>query len=148
MTVIAQSTGQQFSVTLREIEPEAVAQMRCIVRAHLRLWGVGDESHPAVTDAQLVVSELLANVERHARGACELKLSQVGSTLTIEVRDESPDLPVLREPAEWDESGRGLLLVQSLAESWEVTRYELGKSITCRLATSESPSSASRAGAA
>ncbi|MFI1796569.1 ATP-binding protein [Streptomyces sp. NPDC020379] len=147
MTVIAQSTGQQYRVRLREIEPETVTRMRSIVRNHLHLWGVGGESQPDVDNAQLVVSELLANVVRHTDGVCELCLSLADGTLTIEVRDQSSELPVAHEPAESDESGRGLLLVQALAQSWEVTPYEVGKSIMVSLALSGLPSSAPRGGA-
>ncbi|MFF0698551.1 ATP-binding protein [Streptomyces tendae] len=41
--------------------------------------------------------------------------------VVIEVDDGSPCTPVLRCPGPDDESGRGLLLVQALAEAWGVS---------------------------
>lgn len=39
--------------------------------------------------------------------------------LVLEAWDLVPTAPVMRQPGTWDESGRGLLLVHTLAERWD-----------------------------
>ncbi|MFE9388427.1 ATP-binding protein [Streptomyces sp. NPDC006784] len=112
--------------------PPRIGQVRRIVSAQLRYWRLD-----AVLDvAALLLTELLANVHRHAapgggHGAgpapadkhCTVELSLVGDRLTVSVHDHDPRLPRIRGTAS-DEplptSGRGLALVASLSESWGV----------------------------
>ncbi|MFD3825466.1 ATP-binding protein [Streptomyces sp. QTS137] len=84
----------------------------------LRSWGLPHEA------ASHVVAELAANAATHGRlpgRSFRLTLYVVGSTLRIEVTDTRADrLPARQEPAAGDESGRGLLLVEALADRWGV----------------------------
>ncbi len=84
----------------------------------LRSWEV-----PYETAAQ-VVAELAANAATHGRvpgRSFRLTLYVVGATLRIEVTDTRGDRrPVLREPDGVAESGRGLFLVDALADRWGV----------------------------
>ncbi|MFB7464865.1 ATP-binding protein [Streptomyces sp. NPDC056224] len=54
-----------------------------------------------------------------------LSLSPAPRTLRIEVTDARREMPVLARPAD-GETGRGLLLVASLADRWGVTPYPPG----------------------
>jgi len=47
-----------------------------------------------------------------------LRLTLVGPSLFVIVRDDDPRAPVLQDPAELDEEGRGLTLVAALARTW------------------------------
>lgn len=47
-----------------------------------------------------------------------LRLTLIGPSLFVIVRDDDPRAPVLQEPAELDEEGRGLALVAALARTW------------------------------
>ncbi len=87
---------------------------------HLDAWSVPGQ---ALDDAALLLSELATNAVVHTastRILCGVALSADGR-LRIEVHDdhgvccEAPEAPDLDE-----ESGRGLLIVQALAESWGV----------------------------
>jgi hypothetical protein len=82
----------------------------------LRAWGL--PSDPAV----LIVAELAANAATHGRVQgrdFDLTLYVIGDTLRIEVTDTRAErLPRTRRPAADDESGRGLLLVEALADRW------------------------------
>lgn len=49
--------------------------------------------------------------------------------LKVEVHDSGGGVPVLREPS--DESGRGLLLVDALADRWGVGERDPGKVVWC-----------------
>ena len=74
----------------------------------------------AVVDlATLLTSELVTNAVRHAGGAVRITIDcETERGLTVEVHDSSPVLPSPRRPAEDDESGYGLLLVDALSTWW------------------------------
>jgi anti-sigma regulatory factor (Ser/Thr protein kinase) len=75
----------------------------------------------AVEDAELITSELVTNAFRHGRkGAVRLLIDLRDGTLTLTVADQTPYLPLpSAAPAtDRDESGRGLFLVEALAEKW------------------------------
>ena len=80
-------------------------------------------------DLRLLVSEVVANSVRHAgavghRGYVRLKVFASEKLVRVEVIDEGPgfDKSSLREPTPEDPSGRGLFLVDQLAQSWGVTK--------------------------
>ncbi len=75
--------------------------------------------------ARQVIAELAANAATHGRVAgrdFRLTLYVVADTLRIEVTDTRGErLPELQPPSSDTESGRGLLLVEALADRWGVT---------------------------
>ncbi|MFD7406207.1 ATP-binding protein [Streptomyces sp. NPDC059866] len=74
-----------------------------------------------VDDAVLVASELVANATRHGRSCCRLRLSvDDANELTIEVHDDSPLRPCLREQSLSAESGRGIALVRAVSRRLSV----------------------------
>ncbi|MDX3258689.1 ATP-binding protein [Streptomyces sp. MI02-2A] len=105
---------------------EAVREARQFTRKTLGQWDVGDR----FDDVCLVVSELVTNALRHAlpsaaRDAGEqdapvrLHLMRWTSRLVCAVRDPSHDGPVAGDSDDFSaESGRGLFLVDSFADSW------------------------------
>ncbi|MFF3753526.1 ATP-binding protein [Streptomyces sp. NPDC002018] len=99
---------------------------RCVALARLELskalagWGLA-----ALEDsALLVLSELLTNAGRHAQVVPEQTIEthyfRRPSGLRIEVHDASPDLPCRRAPEPDACDGRGLVLVNALADEWGV----------------------------
>ncbi|MFJ3820377.1 ATP-binding protein [Streptomyces nodosus] len=115
-------------------EPEEVAGLRHVLRMHLGLWGL----HSVVDAAQLCVSELVTNVMRHVgRGTpTTLAVSMNGTYVRIEVHDpEAHALPMLVRAGVEAEDGRGMQLVDALADRWGVELLA-GKKVTwCELAT-------------
>ncbi|OEU91889.1 hypothetical protein DB35_07495 [Streptomyces abyssalis] len=98
----------------------AVADAREKVRGQVRNWGLPEELGRA---AQLVVSEFFTNAVVHTdscRVRCRLQVS--GQRLRIEVCDEGDEESQVtpREAAAEDVNGRGLQLVNALAETWGV----------------------------
>lgn len=105
---------------------EAVREARQFTRGTLGQWEIGDR----FDDVCLVVSELVTNALRHglpantprARGQeppVRLHLMRWTERLVCAVRDPSHDTPVARETDDFSaESGRGLFLVDSFADSW------------------------------
>lgn len=116
-------------------EAEEVAALRRILRLHLELWDLQE-----LTDAaQLCVSELVANVIKHVGPGTPttLAVSINGTRLRIEVHD--PDcraLPVLTEAGDEAEGGRGMALVNAIAERWGVDLTADRKSTWCELSPS------------
>ncbi|WP_442817474.1 ATP-binding protein [Streptomyces sp. NBC_01296] len=103
-----------------------------------RLWTAGhlaslswDESaEDTVHSVLLSVSELVANAHLHAAGTAHLVLTWDGRCLHVSVADSDPRLPGPR-PADADAtSGRGLGIVTTLADSWDIHACHGGKAIT------------------
>jgi anti-sigma regulatory factor (Ser/Thr protein kinase) len=69
---------------------------------------------------ELLTSELLTNAVRHGHGggAVTLRLLCFHDRLTVEVTDHSSREPWVRRAGAGDESGRGLMLVEALAQAW------------------------------
>ncbi|MEV4115780.1 SpoIIE family protein phosphatase [Nonomuraea sp. NPDC049695] len=97
--------------------PRAAGQAREHVRAQLSAWHLDDLS----MTTELLASELVGNVIRHAKGPIHLRLLRT-DVLTCEVSDASLTTPRIRRAADTDEGGRGLQLVAALSHRWG-TRY-------------------------
>ncbi len=114
--------------------PESVPTARRFIRETLRGQPV-----ELVDTVELMVSELAANCVLHARTDFEVAVS-LQDRLRIEVRDDSGAHPELQSPAPEDRSGRGLRIVQALADSWGIAWAPSGKTVWAVL---ELPSSRS-----
>ncbi|MFE4966459.1 ATP-binding protein [Streptomyces sp. NPDC056660] len=115
-------------------EPEEVAALRRILRLHLGIWGLHDITH----EAQLCMSELVANVINHVGHGtpATLAVSMSGSRLRIEVHDPATRaLPTLIEAGLDSEAGRGMALVDGLADRWGVQLHPDRKVTWCELVT-------------
>lgn len=111
-------------------ERRSVRLAREFTRKALADWGLDARAD----DVLLCVSELATNALLHGvppgRGyALHLALKDPGHLLRIEVHDSGDGTPSLREPS--DESGRGLLLVDALADRWGVGERSPGKIVWC-----------------
>ncbi|TQK44811.1 anti-sigma regulatory factor (Ser/Thr protein kinase) [Streptomyces sp. SLBN-118] len=115
-------------------EPEEVAGLRRVMRLHLNHWGL----RGAVEAAQLCVSELVANVITHvgAGTPTTLAVSMKGTYLRLEVQDpDAQALPMLVSALPAEEAGRGLSLVDTVADRWGVILTGSGKTTWVELAT-------------
>lgn len=115
-------------------EPAEVAALRRIMRMHLGVWGLDD----LVDEAQLCLSELVANVITHVGPGtpATLAVSLNGTHLRIEVHDpDTRALPVLGDAGPDSEGGRGMALVDALADRWGVLLRPDRKVTWCELAT-------------
>ncbi|MDX3282190.1 ATP-binding protein, partial [Streptomyces scabiei] len=101
--------------------PASVGLVRRRVREHLTDWGHGEGS-PDLDDIVLVASELASNVVRHGpllEREFEVAVTALADgSCFIEVSDEGTAVPRLQEVGEWDETGRGLRLVDHIAAAW------------------------------
>jgi anti-sigma regulatory factor (Ser/Thr protein kinase) len=95
----------------------APRQARRFVISTLAEWGL---THLA-DDVALLVSELVSNVIRHTDVGATMRLTRASRHLRCSVIDAGGHLPHRRHPAPTDQSGRGLLLVESIASAWGST---------------------------
>ena len=117
---------RRLHLTLDAADLVAVGAVRHRLRAALGTWGV-----PELADtAELLTSELVTNALLHTtRGAVFDAVLTADLRLRIEVQDGTARLPGRRrEPAaESATSGRGLFLVEALADDWGVQLRGDGK---------------------
>ncbi|MEV7130924.1 ATP-binding protein [Streptomyces sp. NPDC093260] len=116
-------------------EAEEVAGLRRLLRLHLELWNVQELSDAA----QLCVSELVANVIKHVGHGtpATLAVSMTDARLRIEVHDPDPRaLPALSDADLGAEAGRGMVLIDAIADRWGVDLTAGRKSTWCELSVS------------
>jgi anti-sigma regulatory factor (Ser/Thr protein kinase) len=82
-------------------------------------------------DVALLVTELVTNVIDHVDGeaAFTLELALAGGWLQIAVADGSSVRPVVRELDSDNPRGRGLRLIQALADRWGIEDHHDGKRV-------------------
>nr|WP_202446904.1 ATP-binding protein [Streptomyces sp. SID5468] len=100
-----------------EALPHRIGQVRRIVSAQLRYWGL-----ESLLDTTLLgITELLANVHRHAQPdkRCAVELVHEQGRLTVSVADNDPRPPRagLRTDA-MATCGRGLAMLAALSDEW------------------------------
>ncbi|MER5929853.1 SpoIIE family protein phosphatase [Streptomyces sp. NPDC002054] len=121
--------ARRTMLTVAQAEPERIAGARQQVRQLLHDWADEDQ----VDSAVLMVSEMVTNVLMHTDGDALLVAEAVGEhgtrRLRVEVADGSDELPHKRHPGEMASSGRGVLLMEMLADRWGVDPRGEGKSI-------------------
>ncbi|MFE1873815.1 ATP-binding protein [Streptomyces sp. NPDC059496] len=78
----------------------------------------------------LTVSELVTNAHVHAHSGAGLVLTWDGRCLHVSVADGDPCLPAPRDPSREATSGRGLAIVDALADAWDAHSFHGGKTIT------------------
>ncbi|MEV4451315.1 SpoIIE family protein phosphatase [Streptomyces mirabilis] len=117
-------TDDDMASWLLPEDPRAAGQARCHIREQLHTWGLDD----LTPTTELLASELVGNVVRHAKGPVRLRLLH-GPELVCEVFDGSLTMPRIRRASETDEGGRGLQLVTALSRRWGTRYTATGKCI-------------------
>ncbi|MFB6857956.1 ATP-binding protein, partial [Streptomyces sp. NPDC056341] len=88
-------------------------------------WGLDDVAFTT----ELIVSELVTNAIRYARGGpIQVRLIR-DRTLTCEVSDTGHTAPNLRHAASDDEGGRGLFIIAQMTHHWGTRYTSTGKTI-------------------
>lgn len=130
--------------------PTAPVEARQQIRAVISVWGVPVESGTA----ELLVSELVTNAYLHDAGEwITLAIQHHPGVLRVEVHDsasglpeeiEGPGVPGARQSPETrpearrdaiddipeeEESGRGLMIVETVADAWGFYRTDIGKAV-------------------
>lgn len=137
-TVGDSTTGRELRHRLRHSDLPEVAEVRRLLREHLQTWGA-----PGLADtAELLTSELVTNALVHTDRGAELTATLTGGPvrrLRVEVYDFVTRHPKMRKASDHAASGRGLLLVQALADTWGVRPHGVGKIVWFELVATGAP---------
>ncbi|MFJ8774472.1 ATP-binding protein [Streptomyces microflavus] len=117
---------------MREGDLRRPGQLRRMNCALLTYWGL----RPCIEVADLVLTELATNAFQHGGGdSVTITWCANEARLMIQVKDSSCVRPVVRAVDEASEHGRGLCIVEALADEWGIS--EDGTTVHCALALPE-----------
>ncbi|WP_405669359.1 ATP-binding protein [Streptomyces sp. NBC_00055] len=120
----ARATAQDASWPLT---PELISVGRA---RRLAIEQVGEWRLDELADTvELLVSELVTNALCHTRGPVRMNLQVRGARLRCEVDDTNSDGPVRRSVCADAEGGRGMEILDLLAEAWGSSRTATGKTL-------------------
>jgi anti-sigma regulatory factor (Ser/Thr protein kinase) len=102
-----------------------VREARSLVRRELSLW----DAEGLIDDCVLIISELVTNAVRHGGAACALRICGSEGFVYGELFDPGAGAPRVCERDMNATGGRGLQIVDSLADDWGVTRPSTGGKI-------------------
>lgn len=118
-------------------DPAEVGRARRWARSRLVGSGIGVDE-PLAETLILLISELVTNAVVHTGSEAELRMCFSGAgavvgTVRVEVVDTSARPPRQRHAAGEDTNGRGLELVDGLADRWGWQQEGAGKRIWCEV---------------
>ncbi|MGA5821934.1 ATP-binding protein [Kitasatospora sp. NPDC094028] len=122
--------------------PDSTPLARHLLRAYLSALPTGDCYRDV---AELLLGELFANAVQYSDapddGLIEVRFALVDDHLRLEVHDGGSGRPALRSAAHDDEHGRGVFLVDALAERWGCCPRAdgIGKFVWVRVAPAPAP---------
>jgi serine phosphatase RsbU (regulator of sigma subunit)/anti-sigma regulatory factor (Ser/Thr protein kinase) len=128
--------GGRLRQHVAQNDPEALSSSRHMIRAAVRAWGARERSD----EIELAADELITNALMHTDGGAIVTirvLSGPERRLRVEVEDRSSALPRRREAGSSGVSGRGLMLVDRLADVWGVESRGSGKCVWCEFVVPE-----------
>jgi anti-sigma regulatory factor (Ser/Thr protein kinase) len=101
------------------------AWVRGFLRATLHTWEL--DGFGKITE--LLSDELVSNVVRHVGSPMTVRALRQPTSIRVEVDDPSTEPPILRRPDPLEASGRGVFLVDSLANQWGTEMRDDGKTV-------------------
>jgi len=112
-------------VTGERVDARFAADPKCIREARRFVTEqLADRSAPMIRDVVLMVSELTTNCVKHAHSAFSVSLVTDDRAICVEVTDTGTGTPTPQQLNPERASGRGLQIVEQLADSWGVTRTD------------------------
>lgn len=129
------NAGGRLHRTLHHADLRSVPEVRRALRALLRHCLAEEQA----ATAELLASEVLTNALIHSAHDALFAATVHDGSLRVEVRDFTGRPPRPRTPRPHEAtSGRGLLLVEALADDWGVRRHGVGKAVWFELGPAES----------
>jgi anti-sigma regulatory factor (Ser/Thr protein kinase) len=84
------------------------------LRTTLQSWNL--DGFGAVTE--LLATELVANAVDHVGEPMTVRIARDIDAIRVEVDDPSPTEPILQDAGSTDERGRGVFLIEAMANRW------------------------------
>jgi anti-sigma regulatory factor (Ser/Thr protein kinase) len=116
--------------------PEAVGATRRLVAGAMADWSSAqgvDADDLLVADACLVASEMAANAVTHAQSAFEVTVTCSDASVRVSVSDTAPGIAETQEVGLLDVGGRGLAIVEDVADRWGCDTLPSGKVVWAEL---------------
>ena len=108
--------------------PESVRISRELVRSTL-----DSIDTDLVEVAALLTDEMVANAVKHGQPPISLAIESDSEGIVISVADSGPAFPEARTVSRTAENGRGLMIIDILADEWGVLPLYQGKQVWIRL---------------
>jgi len=105
------ATDASEQVRKFDVQPQSVRDARTFVRDFADAAGADADA------AELLASELATNAVRHARTSYEVRMGNHAGVLRVEIVNDAPNL-LLAMRAPTSEGGRGLAIVENVAQDW------------------------------
>ena len=90
---------------------------------HFTLGLLGDIDPAVAEDAAVMVSELATNSIRHAATQFTVAVDRADGHIRVAVSDIGPGVPEVQSPEPQQPTGRGLRIIQALADDWGVIAH-------------------------
>ncbi|MEW2180451.1 SpoIIE family protein phosphatase [Streptomyces sp. NPDC005406] len=126
----APQQGGRLQQHVGQNDPEALSSARHMIRAAVRAWGAKERAD----EVELAADELTTNALMHTDGGAIVTIRVLTGPerrLRVDVEDRSSALPRRRDAGDAGVSGRGLMLVDRLADAWGVESRGTGKCVWC-----------------
>ncbi|MEO7573203.1 MAG: ATP-binding protein [Acidimicrobiales bacterium] len=114
-------------------EPGSPRAARSFVMDWLQIWDYGC----LVDSVGLVMSELASNTVEHTASEFTVGIEDLGHGIRVTVQDPASAPPVPRTAAVTDLNGRGMTIVEALADAWGTELLPEGKVVWCTFAPAE-----------
>jgi two-component sensor histidine kinase len=120
------------------VSPAQLAELRAQLRHLANRWALPDDCTDRLV---MIVNELVSNAIDHARTNCDITVRHTRSIVRILVADDSPLPPRMPSRDINAARGRGLQMVQALANRWGWTARRRGKTVWAAVNCSQQPAS-------
>ncbi|MFH8404097.1 SpoIIE family protein phosphatase [Streptomyces sp. NPDC018019] len=130
----------RFRLHVHQADPSGASEVRAMLRRTMDQWRAG----PIAYDIEVAATELITNALTHTDSGAlvtvELLPTRPGTPggarrrIRLEVEDRSSRWPRRRTPGETATSGRGLMMVEALSDSWGAEPRGNGKALWCEFA--------------
>ncbi|MCK7622683.1 SpoIIE family protein phosphatase [Streptomyces sp. RS10V-4] len=136
--VPGEAATPRMRLHVHQADPAGTAEVRSALRRTLDQWRAGAVTH----DVEVAASELIANALTHTESGALVSVELLPGApprIRLEVEDRSSQWPRRRRPGETATSGRGLLLVEALADRWGAEPRGSGKALWCEFTVPSGP---------
>ena len=110
----------------------SVVEARRFVEREATNWAL-----PNVDEIALVTSELVENALQHARDSIEVSIGRRADCVVVQVIDDDNTLPDPYPAETLADRGRGLVVVDAIAEKWGTTPLDHGKRVWAEVAITQ-----------